>query len=148
MDCTGLQMAVVDRSASGAAPSLYEAAFAEADRHKWLVSEQLGRDCGLPALSEWWAKHWPGFCRHRRIEHVRGAKRWREFEDKAFGRFYDQVLSGDPLVTAVLDRVGEGWENLQFACWVHDWGLPSQRVLEILEIVNINAAARMDPKYM
>jgi len=140
-------MAVVDRSATGAAPSLYEAAFQEADRHKWLVSERLGRDGGLTALSEWWVKHWPVFCRHRRIEHLLGEKRWREFEDDAFGRFYDLVLSGDLLVAAILDRVGEGWENLQFTCWAHEWGLPSKRVLEILEVVNINAAARMDPKH-
>jgi hypothetical protein len=139
-------MAVVDRSATGAAPSLYEAAFAEADRHKWLVSEQLKRDAGLSALSEWWVKHWPVFCRHRRIEHLLGAKKWREFEEDAFGRFYDQMLAGDPLVTAILDRVGEGWENLHFTCWIQDCQLPKERVLEILEVVNINAAARMDPK--
>jgi hypothetical protein len=139
-------MTVIDRSASGAAPSLYEAADVEADRHKWLVSEKLKRDAGPPAVNEWWAKHWPGFCRYRRIEHLLGTKKWREFEDDAYGRFYDAMLIGDPLVTAILDRVAEGWENLQFMKWAHDCGHPRKRVLEILEVVNINAAARMDPK--
>lgn len=135
-----------ERSATGAAASLYEAAIQEADRHKWLVSERLGRDCGFPAWSEWWDKYWPHFCRHRRIEHLRGERRWREFEDTAFGRFYDLVVQGDPLVDAILDRVAEGWENLHFACWLHEWGLPPERVLEILEVVNINAAARLEPR--
>jgi hypothetical protein len=139
-------MAVVDRCASGAAPSLYEAAFEEADRHKWLVSERLKRDAGLTALSEWWLHYWPRFCRHRRIEHLLGAIKWREFEEDAYGRFRNQMQIGDPLVTAILTRVGEGWENLDFTCWMHDTGLPSEPVLEILEVVNINDASRMDPK--
>jgi hypothetical protein len=130
------------------APSLYEAADVEADRHKWLVSEALKRDAGPPAVDEWWAKHWPGFCRYCRIEHLLGTKKWREFEEDAFGlgRFYDLVLIGDPLVTAILDRVAEGWENLQFMDWAADCRHPRHRVLEILEVVNINAAARLDPK--
>ncbi|MBL8852075.1 MAG: hypothetical protein JNG89_20550 [Planctomycetaceae bacterium] len=131
---------------TGAALSLYEFAIQEADRHKWLVSERHGRDCGLPAYSEWWRSHWREFCRYRRIEHLRGDRRWREYEDDAYGRYYDAVISGDPLVTAILDRVAVGWENLQFACWVQEWGMPRDRVLEILEVVNINTAARMDPK--
>ena len=139
-------MAVVNQSAPGAPPSLYEAADVEADIHKWLVSEKLKRDAGLPAVTEWWAKHWPGFCRYRRIEHLLGTKKWREFEDDAFGRFYDLVLIGDSLVTAILDRVADGWENLQFMIWADDCGHPRHRVLEILEVVNINAAARMDPR--
>ena len=139
-------MAVVDRCASGAAPSLYEAAFEEADRHKWLVSERLKQDAGLTALSEWWLQYWPQFCRHRRIEHLLGARKWREFEEDAYGRFRNQMQVGDPLVTAILTRVGEGWENLDFTCWVHDTGLPSEPVLEILEVVNINDAARMEAK--
>jgi len=139
-------MAVIDRSATGAAPSLYEAADVEADRHKWLVSEKLKRDAGPPAVSEWWDKHWPGFCRHRRVEHLKGAQQWLEFEHDVYGRFYDSVLSGDPLVTGILDRVADGWENLQFMNWADDCGHPRRRVLEILEVVNINTAARMDPR--
>lgn len=139
-------MVVVDLCASGAAPSLYDAAFEEADRHKWLVSERLKRDAGLPALLEWWLHYWPPFIRHRRIEHLLGAKQWREFEADAFGRFRHQKLSGDPLLTAILDRVGQGWENLHFAWWMQDGDLPKDRVVEILEVVDINTAVRMDPK--
>lgn len=135
-----------NRCGSGSALSLYEFAIREADRHKWLVSERHGRDCGLPAWCEWWAVHWPGFVRYRRVEHLRGDCCWSEYEPDAFGRFYEAVLTGDPLVTAILDRVALGWENLQFLCWADDWGIPRKLVLEILEVVNINAAARMDPK--
>ena len=139
-------MAVIERCGSGAPPSLYEVAVREADRHKWLVSERHGCDCGHSAWSEWWDKHWPHFCRHRRIEHVCGKNQWREFEDDAFGRFYDQVVAGDLLMDRILDRVAYGWENLHFMWWVQDWELPTERVIEILEVVNINTAARLAPK--
>lgn len=134
-----------NRCATGPALSLYDAAIQEADRHKWLVSERHGRDCGYPAWSEWWDRHWPYFCRHRRIEHLRGDCRWREFEDEAYGRFYDLVLQGDPLVNAILDRVAKGWENLHFALWLNECEYSRDRVIEILTAVNINTAARMKP---
>lgn len=124
---------------------MYEAAIQEADRHKWLVSERHGRDCGYSAWSEWWEKHWSDFCRYRRIEHLRGDCRWREFEEDSFGRFYDLIVSGDLLLDLVLDRVAEGWENLHFACWIHEWGLPRERVMHMLEIVNINTSLRLAP---
>jgi hypothetical protein len=139
-------MAGTTRRSSGPARSLYEFAVQEADRHKWLVSERQGRDVGFHAWREWWDVYWPAFCRHRRLEHLRGDCRWKEFEDDAFGRFYDLLIVGDLLVDRVLDRVAEGWENLQFACWVQEWGLPSNRVLEILETVNINTFGRLEPK--
>ena len=137
-------MTAIDRRASGTA-SLYEAAIQEADRHKWLVSERHGRDCGYSAWSEWWDKYWSDFCRHRRIEHLRGDRRWREFEEDTFGRFYDLMVAGDLLLDLVLDRVAEGWENLHFACWIHEWGLPRERVMYMLEIVNINTSLRLAP---
>lgn len=138
-------MAAVNRCGTGSAPSLYDAAILEADRHKWLVSERLGRDGGFQAWSEWWVKYWPGFCRHRRLEHLRGDRRWREFEDDFFGHFYDRIVQGDPLLNEILDRVAEGWENLNFTCWLHEQELSSDDVLQILEVVNINTAARLEP---
>jgi len=126
--------------------SLYAAAVVEADRHKWIVSERLGRDCGYHAWSEWWCQHWAAFCRHRRIEHVSGECHWEEFDDETFGHFYDHVLCGDLLLDRILDRVAAGWENLDIFCWGVDWNLPLDRTRQILEVVNINTAARMKPR--
>ena len=125
----------------------YEGAAREAGRDGWSVSECLGRDGGQPAWCEWWSRHWPEFCRQRRIEHLAGEKRWKEFDDDAFGLFYDLVVLGDPLVDRILDRVAEGWENLDFACWLQEWDLPRRRALAILEVVNINSALRLEPKF-
>lgn len=141
-----VMMLATSRRSGGPARSLYEYAAQEADRHKWLVSERLGRDGGWRAWSEWWEMYWPAFCRHRRLEHLRGEARWKEFEDDAFGRFYDLLLAGDLLLDRILDRVAEGWENLEFACWVQEWGLPRDRVVQILEVVNINMFGRLEPK--
>jgi hypothetical protein len=138
-------MAAINRLSTGSAPSLYEAAIVEADRHKWLVSERLGRDGGHQVWSEWWIKYWPGFCRHRRLEHLRGDCCWREFEDDSFGHFYDRIVHGDALLNEILDRVADGWENLNFTCWLQDQEHPRERVLQILEVININAAARLEP---
>lgn len=139
-------MSAVNESPSSAARSLYDAAIFEADRHKWLVSERRGYDCGYSAWREWWIRYWPRFCRYRRLEHLRGERNWREFEDDAFGRFYDAIIQGDLLVGLILDRVAEGWENLQFACWLNEWDLPRERAVEILACVNINSSARLDPR--
>ncbi|MEW4526113.1 hypothetical protein [Maioricimonas sp. JC845] len=130
---------------NGPPESLYDAATREADAHKWIVSEQRGCDAGFIAWSEWWERFWPEFCRHRRLEHVRGVRRWQEFEDEAFAHFYDLVVQGDLLLELILDRVAEGWENLDFACWIHDWGLPRERVFEILEVININEFRGLKP---
>ena len=45
-------------SAQGGKPlptrSLYEEAFREAERHKWIESQKMGRDAGHPAIKEWY----------------------------------------------------------------------------------------------
>ena len=138
-------MCASNRRGTGSAPSLYDEADQEADRHKWIVSEQRGCDCG-DAWHEWWHEHWPRFCRYRRIEHLRGDRRWAEFEDHTFGKFYDLVVQGDPLVNIILDNVAKGWENLDFIRRIDDDEWPCERLIEILTIVNINTAARLAPR--
>ena len=40
---------------------------AEIERHKWLESERLGSDIGLPtAENDWMDKHFPGWVQHQR----------------------------------------------------------------------------------
>lgn len=139
-------MSVVNQSSPAVAHSLYEVAVSEAQRHQWLVSERRGCDCGDWAWREWWDRYWPRFCRHRCLEHLLGERHWCEFDEEAFGRFYDAMLQGDLLLNLILDRVAEGWENLQFANWLNEWDLPRERAIEILACVNINVSARLDPR--
>jgi hypothetical protein len=139
-------MSVVKQSSPAVAHSLYEVAVSEAKRHQWLVSERRGCDCGDWAWREWWECYWPQFCRHRCLEHLRGERNWSEFEEQAFGRFYDAMLQGDLLLDRILDRVAEGWENLHFALWLNEWDLPHERAIEILACVNINSSLRLNPR--
>lgn len=125
--------------------SLYDHAVWAADCHKWLVSERLGYDAGFAAWCEWWLTYWPEFCRHRRLEHLRGERRWKEFDPATFGRFPKAATAADPLTDRILDRFVSGWENLDFTCWIQDGNLPRKQVIAVLEIVDINTSARLKP---
>ncbi len=127
------------------APSLYEEATQEAERHKWIESQKHGFDLGDHAIHEWYRVHWARYCRHKRMEHVRGHQLWREFETEKFGRLYSLLVQGDLLVDRVLDRVYEGYENLEILNWAIQWGLEMNRVIEILSLVDVNRA-RLEPK--
>lgn len=130
---------------SGPRPaSIYDEALREAHRHKWIESQKQGRDLGEQAIRDWFRKHWRSYCRHRRIEHLRGRQRWAEFDDDAFGRVDSLDASEDCLVDRVLDRVYAGYENLEIINWAIDWGLPTHRVVEILAQLDVNHA-RFDP---
>lgn len=127
-----------------AAYSLYEEAFREAERHKWIESQKRGRDLGDQAIREWYRRYWMIYCRCKRLEHVRGERCWREFDEEAFGQLYSLIVSGDLLLDRVLDRLDAGYENLDVLLWAHEWGLPLERVLYLLELIDVNRA-RLEP---
>lgn len=124
--------------------SLYEEAHREAERHKWIESERQGRDLGEPAIRDWYRRHWPRYCRHRRLEHIRGMKQWREFETEAFGCVYSLIVSGDLLADRILDRMDAGYENLGVLNWAIEWGMEISRVRDILGQIDVNRG-RLDP---
>jgi hypothetical protein len=124
--------------------SLYEEGFVEAQRHKWIESQKRGMDVGMAALDDWYSRFWPHYCRHKRLEHLEGSRRWREFQDDDFGLIYSLMVEGDLLLDRILDRVQIGMENLDLICWAHDWGLPMDRVIQILTQLNLNCA-RLEP---
>ena len=46
----------------------------------------------------------------------------------------------DPLLLdLILDRLKNGKENLDIIVWALDWGIPCDRVLNILEALDINS---------
>ena len=124
--------------------SLYEEADLEAQRHKWILSERHGRDLGDSAIRDWYHRHWLHYCRRKRIEHVRGMKCWLEFGDDTFGCVYSLIVTGDLLADRILDRIDAGHENLGIINWAIDWGLPVDRVIELLTQIDVNRA-RLDP---
>lgn len=128
-----------------AALSLYEEAFKEAERYKWIESQKKGRDLGNDALYEWYRLHWARYCRLKRLEHLQGEQHWDEFGRENFAQLCSLVLQGDLLVDRILDRFDADMENLDIITWAIDWGLPMQRVVDILVQLDMNRA-RLDPK--
>ena len=126
------------------AMSLYERAYREAERHKWLESERNGYDVGDGAIRDWYSKQWPRFCRTCQLQHVAGRVRWDQFDPATFGTLHEAIARGDLLADRILDRIDAGWENLTILLWAREWGLPMKAVLTILERIDVNRA-RLDP---
>jgi len=141
--------AVHDAAAAGLMPpglpapgapvkSIYESSYIEALKHKWIASEEAGRDLGDTAISQWLQHHWKGWCRERWIEHLTGQVCWAEFERSEFGAL-KRDFKGDPgTLDAVLDRIRHGGENLDIILWASEKRLDVRQVIDILVIADIN----------
>jgi hypothetical protein len=120
--------------------SLYEEGLREAERHKWIESQKRGIDLGDWALSDWYRRYWPLFCRLKCLEHLSGSRSWCEFAPEDFGLIGKFIRDEDLLLEMILDRAHAGMENLDILVWAHDWSLPLKRIIYILEQLNLNRA--------
>jgi hypothetical protein len=118
--------------------SLYEEARAEALRHKWIESQKHGRDLGDSAIRDWYRRYWLMYCRCCRVEHIEGQRYWREFGNDDFGHLNSLVAEGDLLADRIRDRVIDGHENLELINWGMTWGLPMDRLVDILIRIDVN----------
>lgn len=125
--------------------SLWELATREADCFRWLESERSGYDVGPVAQREWSRRYWRIFCRYRRIEHLTGQRRIREFDEDSFGRLSDPELLSRPVFRFVIEHFTvEGWENLQFLFSADLHGFELRELHEALSVVDVNSV-RFDP---
>lgn len=124
--------------------SVYDDGIREAQKHKWIESEKCGCDRGQAALDEWFRVHWCKFCRSKLLHHLAGRYVVREFAAEDFGLIPRLVRAGDLLLELILDRAEAGFENLDLINWAWDWNMPMQRVIDILEQLDLNRA-RLDP---
>src|SRR5262245_17117007 len=112
--------------------SVYLDCVHEAEKYKWIESEQAGRDLGEAAIRRWVQNHWWGYLRARWLEHLQGRRFWVELDRGDFGllqrRFHDSAL----LLDRILDRLKAGQENLDIIRWALDWGICLEAVREIL----------------
>ena len=127
------------------AKSVHTAALEEAHRHKWIESQKHGRDLGEFALREWYRLHWVEYCRYCHLEHLEGNQPWQEFDPEMFGDLLGLMQSQDVLLDRILDRVCTGQENLEILQWALRYELPMDRVIGILEQLNVNNA-RLEPQ--
>lgn len=127
--------------------SLWELAEREAHNHKWLLSERFGYDVGQTALCDWARRYWRVFCRYRRLDHLYGRRRIREFDDHSFGRLQDPRVKNQPVIRFVLKHFTEdGWENLDFYREATEYGVNFGELFDALCLIDVNSA-RFDPPF-
>jgi hypothetical protein len=119
--------------------SVYQEGAAEAERHKWLLSEKAGCDVGPDGFYQWFQEHWNGFLRARWLEHLQGRVFWIELDRGDFGllqhRFHDKAS----LLALIIDRLKAGKENLDILLWAIDNQKEVAEFREILEVLDINS---------
>src|ERR1700693_2121520 len=128
--------------------SVYVDGEQEALRFKWIESEKAGCDLGEAAIRRWVQCHWWGYLRARWLEHLQGKRFWIELDRGDFGLLQGRFRDRGVLLDRLLDRYGEGRENLGVIVWAQEWGISIGPVLEILEALDINGrrmAARFAP---
>jgi hypothetical protein len=119
--------------------SVYVDGEQEAMRYKWIESEKAGRDLGEAAIRRWVKDHWWGYLRARWLEHLQGKRFWVELDRGDFGLLQREFQADTLLLDRILDRLKSGKENLDIICWAHDWSIPTDSVLKILEVLDINS---------
>jgi len=117
--------------------SLFQSALVEAERHKYIESQKVGRDVGLPAIDDWHQRYWTLWLRHRWIEHLLGDVRYEEFAPDTFG-----VLRRDfgpsPLLAEVIERVRYGAENIDVLIWASRERRDLSATMAMLTTMRIN----------
>jgi hypothetical protein len=111
----------------------------EIERYKWIESEKAGHDLGEAAVRRWVKEHWWGYLRARWVEHLQGRRFWLELDRGDFGLLKRLFTHNDLLLDRIMDRIKAGQENLDIICWAHDWGIPTQPLIDILEALDINS---------
>lgn len=124
------------RAASG--QSIYESSYIEALRHKWIVSEEAGKDLGEGAITQWLQWHWKGWCRERWIEHLMGRIYWAEFGRDDFGSLARNFKGDRSILERILERIRCGGENLDIILWASEQHIDIRQVIDILVVADIN----------
>jgi hypothetical protein len=119
--------------------SVYDECEQEIQRYKWIESEKAGRDLGESAIRRWVKEHWWGYLRARWLEHLQGRRFWVELDRGDFGLLTRTFHSDTLLLDRILDRIKAGQENLDIIVWAHDWGIPTEPLIQILEALDINS---------
>jgi hypothetical protein len=77
--------------------------------------------------------------RARWVEHIQGVRFWTELDRNDFGLLHNEFHDDALLVDRILDRLKAGQENLDVIQWAMEWQIPMDRVLRILEALDINS---------
>jgi hypothetical protein len=119
--------------------SVYTESQFEIDRHKWIASQQAGRDLGEEAVREWVRKHWWGYLRAKWMEHLQGVCYWMELDQGDFGLLQREFPVDRELLDTILSKLKAGEENLCVIRWAIDKHVPLDPVIQILTALDVNS---------
>jgi len=119
--------------------TLFQLAWQEAERHKWIESEKAGRDLGEDAIRDWSRRYFRRWCRDRWIEHLNGDRFWSELDKEDFGLLQREFHTNNNLTAAIVTRIKSGGENLDIIQWSIEAGESLDETLEILRLLDINS---------
>ena len=126
--------------------SVFEAAFLEARRHRWIESQKSRRDLGDTAFRDWYHRFWWPFLRYRHVEHLLGERQWEEFERNTFGVLQVPLSNGSPLNREIIELYRSGWENLDIINHAVRRDYPMNQIHDCLVTINMNDA-RLNPRF-
>ena len=126
--------------------SIFEAAYLDACRHRWIESQKRGCDLGDFAIRDWYQRFWWTFLRYRHSEHILGNYRWDEFPQRSFATARPLLDGNDQLAATIIGLYLEGFENLDIISWANRSGHHFDSVYECLLLINMNDA-RLDPRF-
>lgn len=129
------------RSQASVPESVYDLAWQEAYRHKWIESEKLGRDLGAAAIKDWSRRHFKRYSRWCHWLHLTGQQCFREFPPLQFNTVKDPC---DDVERQVVHRYWDGQEILEIYWCAHGSGWPIERVSVVLLSLGVNEA-RLSP---
>lgn len=121
--------------------SVYDQAWQEAHRYKWIESERRGHDLGVSAIAEWNRRYFKRFYRWRHWLHLTGRQRFGEFPEYQFNTISEPR---DEIEQQVVYRFWDGQENLEILLCAHGCGWPIEQVRVLLHLLGINEA-RLNP---
>lgn len=116
--------------------------------HAFIVMQRYADAEGLSfdvAAQQWTTRCWVGWVRSKLLEHFLGWRRWSGFKPRDFGLLRrESVLHmvDEETMQEVIDRLGDGGENLDIIDWAVANGKDIDGVIDLLDRININDKRR------
>lgn len=118
--------------------SIFDVAVRESHRHKWIESEQAGRDLGDAAIEQWHKLYWDKFVRERWLQHLRGTSYWIELDNHDFARLACDFQDMRETADWIADQLEKGSENLDIIHTAINDGMDQAEILTVLSRLNVN----------
>lgn len=108
--------------------------------YKWIESEKVLQNIESEfAIHCWIFTRREGYLRAKLLEHLLGYKFWSEIDKLEFGTLAEQFANDHVLLDRIIDRLRGNQENLEILMWAQEWNIAIDRVVQILEIIDLNS---------